>query len=82
MNLHIDWTALGRVVVLSATICVAIVAAFSVGVLGISRADTATSDGVTDHPRRSSGYLLAATMHGLCIAAVAYGLYLLIPQFH
>ncbi|ALM18962.1 Uncharacterised protein [Mycobacteroides abscessus subsp. abscessus] len=82
MNLHIDWMALGRVVALSAVVGVAIVAAFSVGVLGISRADTAVSDGIIDQPRRMSGYLQAAVMHGLCIAAVAYGLYLLIPQFH
>ncbi|WP_164909415.1 hypothetical protein [Mycobacteroides franklinii] len=82
MNLHIDWMALGRVVAISAAVGVAIVAAFSVGVLGISRADTAISDGGVDQPRRLSGYLQAAAMHGLCIAAVAYGLYLLIPQFH
>lgn len=43
---------------------------------------TATSEGITHQPGRLGGYLLDAVMHGLYIAAAAYGPYRLIPQFH
>jgi hypothetical protein len=78
--IHINWIALGRVAGLSTLIGVAIVAAFSIGVLGVSRMDSAQGD--TARVRRSTGYMLAAGAHGLCILAILYGLYLLIPQFH
>ena len=80
-GLHIDWLALGRVVLISAVVGVAIVSAFSIGVLGLSRVDNAADDTGTQS-QRTTGYLLVTAMHGLCIAAVLYGLYLLIPQFH
>lgn len=80
-GLHIDWLALGRVVAISAGLCLAIVTVFSVGVLGLSRVDNA-SDNTGTASQRTTGYLVAAAAHGLCIAAVLYGLYLLIPQFH
>lgn len=80
-GLHIDWLALGRVVAISAVVGLAIVTVFSVGILGLSRADNAL-DNTGTASQRTTGYLVAATAHGLCIAAVLYGLYLLIPQFH
>jgi hypothetical protein len=79
-GLHIDWIALGRVVAISTVVGVVIVSLFATGVLGLSRVDNA-QDG-TARTRRTTGYLLMATTHGLCIAAVVYGLYWLIPQFH
>jgi hypothetical protein len=80
-GLHIDWIALGRVVAISIVVGVAIVSVYAVGILGLSRADDARE--TTGRTRwRNSGYLLAASTHGLCIAAVVYGLYWLIPQFH
>ncbi|MCA2306407.1 hypothetical protein JF770_22865 [Mycobacterium intracellulare] len=75
---HIDWIALGRVVAISTIVGTAIVSTFAVGVLGLSRAEDTGGGRV----RRHSGNLLAVTAHGLCIAAVIYGLYWLIPQFH
>ena len=80
-GLHIDWLALGRVVLISAVAGVAIVSAFSIGILGLSRVDNA-SDNTGTQSQRTTGYLLVTTAHGLCIVAVLYGLYLLIPQFH
>jgi hypothetical protein len=75
--IHIDWIALGRVVAISTVVGTAIVSVFAIGILGLSRAEAGSG-----RARRHSGYLLAATAHGLCIAAVIYGLYWLIPQFH
>lgn len=80
--LHIDWIALSRVVAISTVVGVAIVSAFSLGVVGLSRVDTARAAGTAPTRRNTSGYLLLTTTHGLCIAAVLYGLYWLIPQFH
>lgn len=80
LHIDIDWVALGRVVAISTAAGIAIVAAFAIGIVGLSRAEGA--DSATGQARRHSGYLLAATAHGLCIAAVIYGLYWLIPQFH
>jgi hypothetical protein len=77
---HIDWSALGRVVAISTIVGIAIVSVFAIGILGLSRAE-GTGHG-SGRARRHSGYLLAAAAHGLCIAAVIYGLYWLIPQFH
>ncbi len=68
-------------VAISAVVGLALVTVFSVGILGLSRADNAT-DNTGTASQRTTGYLVAATAHGLCIAAVLYGLYLLIPQFH
>ena len=80
-GLHIDWIALGRVVAISTVVGIAVAAVFAVGVLGLSRAEGAhDQNGGTRG--RYSGYVLAVTAHGLCIAAVIYGLYWLIPQFH
>jgi hypothetical protein len=78
--LHIDWIALGRVVAISTAVGVAIVSIFSVGVVGLSRVDSAQAGSM--RARRNSGYLLLTITHGLCIAAVIYGLYWLVPQFH
>ncbi|MCA2304888.1 hypothetical protein JF770_15080 [Mycobacterium intracellulare] len=79
-GLHIDWIALGRVVAISTVVGVAIVSVFAIGILGLSRVDSAR-DG-TVRTRSRSGYLLLVSTHGLCIAAVIYGLYWLVPQFH
>lgn len=78
--LHIDWMALGRVVAISTVVGVAVVSVFSIGILGLSRVDSVAQGGM--RARRNSGYLLVAATHGLCIVAVVYGLYWLIPQFH
>lgn len=64
-------------------ICLGAVTGFSIGVLGIPQAVTAARQGSGAMVRRfQRGHLLAATAQGLCIAAVDYGLYLMIPQFH
>jgi hypothetical protein len=78
--MHIDWTALGKTALLSAIIGIAVVCAFTVGVLGLARVDTATEQ----HTERGkmTGYALSGVAFAFCVGSVLYGLYLIIPQFH
>lgn len=77
----INWADLVNVAEVAAVFGVGIVAVFAVGVLGMSRAEAAR-----EKPRgsgqRAVGLATAGTAFALCAAAVCYGLYLLIPQFH
>lgn len=76
--MNIDWAALLKVAGVSFAFGVGIVAVFSVGLLGLSR--VSGSDGqATGTP---SGRALAGSCFVLCAAAVLYGLWLIIPQFH
>lgn len=78
--MHVDWTALGKTALLSAVIGVAVVCAFTLGVLGLARVDDARDTGGA--AARIVGYAQAALAFGACAAGVGYGLYLLIPQLH
>lgn len=76
MNLR--WGALIQVAVVGAGASLAIVVIFAAGVLALSRRAAA---------REHSGSAnLALTAAGLCfascLAAVLYGIYLIVPQFH
>ncbi|MCZ0986998.1 MULTISPECIES: hypothetical protein [Streptomyces] len=77
--MHLDWTALGQVTAVSIGVTVAVVAVFALGVLGLARVE-----GSREHP--GAGRALGITQAGLCflacVAVVAYGLYLIVPQFH
>ena len=81
MAASINWADLGRVAEVSAAFGVGIVAVFALGVLGMSRA-VAASEKPTGSGERVTGFAIAGVAFGLCAAAVLYGLYLLIPQFH
>jgi hypothetical protein len=76
----IDWAELGQVAAVSALFGVGIVAVFALGVLAGTKGATARA---TARPaQRLTGFVVAGTAFALCAAAVLYGLYLLIPQFH
>lgn len=78
--MHIDWAALGKTALISAVVGIAVVCAFTVGVLGIARIDTATENNASQG--KITGYALAGVAFAFCLASVLYGLYLIIPQFH
>ncbi|MFH9088035.1 hypothetical protein [Streptomyces sp. NPDC017673] len=74
--MHVDWSALGRVAAVSLGVTVAVVVVFSLGVLGLSRAEEA-GDGASATGRAQAGLCFLA-----CAAVVAYGIHLIVPQFH
>lgn len=76
--MQIAWASLGQVLLIGLVAGAGTVTVFAVGVLGLSRAATARETGHTD----PVGYGVAGLCFLLCAAAVLYGLYLLIPQFH
>lgn len=90
--MHLDWTALGEVAAVSTGVTVAVVVVFALGVLGLARAeaareaDTDTGTGTDTDTGDSGGDALGIAQAGLCFlacaAVVAYGIYLIVPQFH
>lgn len=76
--ISIGWAALAQVAGISLAFGVGIAAAFALGVLGLSRWTDARERGAM-----LVGYAaLTGTFFAACAAAVAYGLYLLVPQLH
>jgi hypothetical protein len=82
--MSIDWSALLRVAGVSFAFGVGIVAVFSFGLLALSQvgsagraAERTAGGGVA--PARLA---LAGLCFLLCAAAVLYGLWLIVPQFH
>ena len=77
--MHLDWTALGQVTVVSIGVTVAVVVVFALGVLGLAQAEAAGERDGRSHP-------LAVAQAGLCFlacaAVVVYGIYLIGPQVH
>ncbi|MEU3316410.1 hypothetical protein ABZ716_08170 [Streptomyces sp. NPDC006687] len=72
--MKIDWAALGSVFGVSLTATVALVALFSLGLVGLSKHEAATEQGGAAALARSGAYACFA----LCAAAVAYGIYLIV----
>jgi hypothetical protein len=76
--MDIKWSALGEVALVSFAVGVAIVVIFSVGILASAQGG---EDGA---PAR--GRTLGNAAAGLCFLAcaliAAYGIYLIVPQFH
>lgn len=78
--MDLDWTALGEVTAVSIGVTVAVVVVFALGVLGISQVETAReADGGGTHVL---GLAQAGMCFLACAAVVAYGIYLIVPQFH
>lgn len=75
--MHVDWSALGRVAAVSLGVTVAVVVVFTFGVLGLSRAEAAG-----DRAGGTAGRAQAGLCFLACTAVVAYGIYLIVPQFH
>ncbi|MDN3026695.1 hypothetical protein [Streptomyces sp. S.PB5] len=77
--MSLDWTALGQVAAVSLGVTVAVVVVFALGVLGLARFEGAREEG-------GGTSALGVTQAGLCFLAcagvVAYGIYLIVPQFH
>ncbi|MDQ0751237.1 hypothetical protein QF034_005468 [Streptomyces africanus] len=77
--MHPDWTARGQVTAVSIGVPVAVVVVFALGVLGLARLE-----GAREQPGRTPapGLTQAALCFLACAAVVAYGIVLLVPQFH
>ena len=74
----LDWTALGQVAAVSLAVTVAVVSVFALGVLGLARHEGAREGGGTS----TLGFAQAGLCFLACAAVVAYGIYLIVPQFH
>lgn len=72
--MKIDWAALGSVFGVSLTATVVLVTLFTLGLMGLSKHETATEQGGAATLARSGAYACFA----LCAAAVAYGIYLIV----
>ena len=80
--MDIKWSALGEVAVVSFAVGVAIVVIFSVGVLASAQGDedgAPARDGVRGG---TLGNAAAALCFLACALIAAYGIYLIVPQFH
>ena len=77
--MHIDWSALGQVAVASLVFGVGIAILFAVGVTALSRRTVAIEEKKGAAPVDTA---VAGVCFLACVAAVLYGLYLIIPQFH
>ena len=74
----VKWSSLGEVAVVGFGITVGVVVVFALGVRALA---------ARDHHRAAGGERTALTVgagacFAVCAAAVAYGLYLIIPQFN
>lgn len=76
--MHIDWAALGSVFSVSLVVTVALVGLFTLGIVGLSKqpepATRGGSAGGSPLLARAGAYVC----FGLCAAAVAYGIYLIV----
>jgi hypothetical protein len=80
-GIDIKWAGLFKVAEVSLVFGVGIVTVFALGVLGLARAETARS-APAGSAARATGLATAGVAFAACAAALLYGLYLLIPQFH
>lgn len=83
--MNIDWAALGTVFGVSLVATVALVGLFTLGIVGLSKQpEPAAQGGSTGGPAGPAGGSLilaragAYVCFGLCAAAVAYGIYLIV----
>jgi hypothetical protein len=77
--MHINWSALGQVALVSLLFGVGLAVLFSLGVTAMSRRAVAIEE---KKPPSVVDTSVAAVCFAACLAAVFYGLYLIIPQFH
>ncbi|GAA2300229.1 hypothetical protein [Streptomyces violaceusniger] len=76
--MHLDWTALGQVTAVSIGVTIAAVTVFALGVLGLARVEAAREENGAGSPL---GLAQAGLCFVACAAVVAYGIYLIVPQF-
>ncbi|MFE2141752.1 hypothetical protein ACFXA3_08350 [Streptomyces sp. NPDC059456] len=72
--MKIDWAALGSVFGVSLSATVALVALFTMGLVGLSKHEAATEQGGSATLARSGAYVCFAVV----AAAVVYGFYLIV----
>lgn len=72
----IDWISLLKVAAVSLLFGVGIVTVFSLGLAALPESRTSGS------PRAGGGAAVAGVCFLACAAAVLYGIYLIVPQFH
>ncbi|MFJ6250741.1 MULTISPECIES: hypothetical protein [unclassified Streptomyces] len=72
--MKIDWAALGSVFGVSLVATVALVGLFSLGIVGLTKQEGAAARGGSAALARTGAY----ACFGLCLAAVAYGIYLIV----
>ncbi|WNV87179.1 hypothetical protein [Umezawaea sp. Da 62-37] len=74
--MHVNWSALGEVLLVALTAGVGVVALFSSGIVALDRRTTARAD------RRPAGVATAtsALCFLACAAVVVYGLYLVVVR--
>ncbi|QEV17418.1 MULTISPECIES: hypothetical protein [Streptomyces] len=73
--MNIDWAALGSVFGVSLAVTVALVGLFTLGIIGLSKQETASASGGGSAAMARTG---AYACFALCAAAVAYGIYLIV----
>ncbi|MER5969946.1 hypothetical protein ABT112_09440 [Streptomyces sp. NPDC002055] len=77
--MNIDWAALGQVFGVSLVATVALVGLFTLGIVGTSRRTRTQPDGTaTVTAPGSLARTGAYVCYGLCLAAVAYGINLIV----
>ncbi|MBM9622327.1 hypothetical protein ACFU9F_12455 [Streptomyces zhihengii] len=72
--MKIDWAALGSVFGVSLVATVALVGLFTLGIIGLSKQESATASGGSVALARTGAYVCFA----LCAVAVAFGIYLVV----
>jgi hypothetical protein len=72
--MNIDWAALGSVFGVSLVATVALVGLFTLGIVGLSKQESAAAQGGSALLTRTGAYACFA----LCAAAVAYGIHLIV----
>ncbi|MHC0431329.1 hypothetical protein ACX6XY_14210 [Streptomyces sp. O3] len=72
--MHIDWQALGSVFGVSLVATVALVALFTLGMIGLSKQQEAADQGGSAVLARTGAYACFA----LCTAAVAFGIFMIV----
>ena len=81
--MHIDWVALFKVAGVSLIFGVGIVCVFSVGLLALDEgAPAGSSDVAAARAASRARKAGAGACFLICAAAVLYGLWLIVPQFH
>ncbi|MFD6416615.1 hypothetical protein [Streptomyces sp. NPDC060194] len=72
--MNIDWAALGSVFGVSLVATVALVGLFTLGIVGLSKKEAASEQGGSAALATTGAYACFA----LCVAAVSYGIYLIV----
>lgn len=72
--MKIDWAALGSVFGVSLVATVVLVGLFTLGIVGLAKQEEAAARGGSAALARTGAY----ACFGLCLAAVAYGIYLIV----